>query len=157
MNEIDPRLINQAHLLGQRRTPTRAEQKEMERANIMLAHLQVTGTALSSLLEGGADYTNPEVVKFAQSVTEEVLKRSESTKDDFDGNVALRKVRNQLAAQLIYSDLRGGYGALNQEAAAKLVNSLFDTATEVAKDAEEFAEKEVNGERSTDSPAESSS
>ena len=143
MNEIDPALLQQAQLLGGRRTPTRAEQKEMERANIMMAHLQVSGTALSSLVEAGGS-SSLKSVRFAQSIAESILRKSEGTKDDFDGNVQLRKIRNQLAAQLIYSHLRGSKTHGDSD---EIVTGFFDIAATLVSDAKDFAEKEVNSEK----------
>lgn len=153
MNELDPMMLQQAQLLGQRRAPTKAERREAERINLLIALLQVSGTALSSMLEGGEDYTDLGVTEFAQKVAKSILKYSESTQEDFDGDIAMRKIRNQLAAQLIYSDLRAG-GAPSRGEADKLTKDMFAIATKLVNDAKDFAAEETKDESPTSSTLE---
>jgi hypothetical protein len=155
MHELDPALIQQAQLLGQRRTPTKAEQREMEKANIILAAVQVGGTALSSLCEN-SDVSWPlrKRVQYAQDITHAILDRSEESKDDFDGNVQMRKLRNQLAAQLVYSRLRG---LTIFDDAKACVAECFEASTKILTDANVFAEKEVGDEKTAGSSTLSSS
>lgn len=139
-NEIDPALLQNAHLVGQPRTPTASEVKQMNKEAIMLAVMQVAGTALSSLLESGPSHyydpvTNSDVVLEAAKA---LLKKSDETQNDFDGHIGKRKLRNQLAAQLVYSTLRGGE-AYKQS----VIDNAFDAATKIIKGAESYANEEV--------------
>lgn len=144
-NELDPMAMAGAPILGQRRGPTKAEQKKMLHAQFMMAFLNVSGTAVSSMLEGGAD-ADQKTAEFAKEITKEILRVSEESKDEFDDPMQ-RKLRNQLAAQLIYSDLRGDQTATAKEC----VKSCFKLATDLVLSAEAFADEGVDNEDFSDS------
>jgi hypothetical protein len=144
MNQIDPRLLAQAQMLGgQRRTPTKAEMRQAEHQGIMMAILSVAGTSLSSLLEGGHVSDMAESKDFSLEVANEILNKSEQTKEDFGEDTMKRKLRNQLAAQLTYSTLRGAGGLIG--GATQLVANAFESATSLVENADKFASKEVEG------------
>lgn len=136
-NEIDPRLMENAHILGSRRTPTATEQKQMEKDAITMAVIQVSATALSSILEGGDPLRDEEVANVAIQVAKDLLEKSEETKDDFGEHIGKRKLRNQLAAQFIYSSLRGG-----QTYKSNVVHRAFTAAAKLIEEAEAYAESE---------------
>lgn len=143
MNEIDPVLLQQAHLLGGgQRQPTKAEQLEMIKGQVMMAHLSVAGTALSSHLEAGGA-PDLQSVDFVNEVAQSILDTSEKGRDDFGANIALRKVRNQLAAQLVYSMIRG---LTTCPSATTIVDKAFKMATALTTHADEFATKEMENE-----------
>jgi len=151
MNQLDPALVQQAQLLGQRRTPTKAEMREMEKSQIMAATLQVGGTALGSFLEAGGDLQRS--ATYSQAIAKAILDKSEETKGDFEDDIRLRKARNQLAAQLVYSKARGdGIEVCLQTPPNKLVEECFVVAATMIRDADAFAEKEVSREKDNSSP-----
>ena len=145
-NELDPMAMAGAPILGQRRGPTKAEQKKMLHAQFLMAFLNVSGTAISSMLESGAE-ANQASADFAKEVTKEILRISEASADEFD-DPTQRKLRNQLAAQLVFSDLRGG----NNADAKDLVKGCFKLATDLVLSAEAFADEGVDNEDVADSP-----
>jgi len=150
-NELDPAMLAQAQMLGQRRTPTKAEQRKMEEAQFMMAALQVSSTTLSSFLEGGHGRLEDDDVTFSIDVAKAILKFSEETKDDFEGNVMLRKLRNQLGAQLVYSAVRGGQAEIFSYDATALVMTCFDTAKTLLESADEFSKEAMNEEADSSS------
>jgi len=143
-NELDPAMLAQAQMLGQRRTPTMSEQRKMEQAQFMMAALQVSGTALSSFLEGGHGSFSDEDIAFSIDVAEAILKLSEETKGDFEDNVMLRKLRNQLGAQLVYSAIRGGRANIYGFNATALVKTCFIAAKTLLNSADKFSKEVAN-------------
>lgn len=144
LNELDPAMLAQAQMLGQRRTPTKAEQRKMDEAQFMMAALQVSGTALSSFLEGGHGKLETNNIKFSKEVAQAILKGAEETKGDFENNVMLRKLRNQLGAQLVYSAIRGGQADVFNFDANVLVQACFDAASDLLTSADEFSKEAMN-------------
>jgi hypothetical protein len=145
-NELDPAMLAQAQMLGQRRTPTMSEQRKIEQAQFMMAALQVSGTALSSFLEGGYGSFEDENIAFSIDVAKAILKLSEETKGDFEDNVMLRKLRNQLGAQLVYSAIRGGSCAdtYSRDDATALVKTCFVAAKTLLNSADAFSKEVAN-------------
>lgn len=136
--EIDPRFLQNAHLLGQQRPPTAAEKKAMQKEAITMAVMQVAGTAFSSILESGPAGLNVAEAEISLRVAKDILKKSEQSKDDYGEQIGKRKLRNQLAAQLIYSTLRGGSNYLSST-----VDKAFDLATKIVDESEAYAENEI--------------
>jgi len=137
-NEIDPRMMGNVPIIGGQRMPTRAEEKQMEKDAITMAVLQVAGTALSSILESGPASVEDGDVSSAIQVATDLLKKSEETKGDYGDHIGKRKLRNQLAAQLIYSALRGGVVYKTN-----LIHRAFNAASKILEKAEEYAENET--------------
>lgn len=139
-NEIDPMLMQNAHILNTRRTPTASERKQMEREAVTMALMQVAGTALGSILESGEEplRNSDELAKLSLQIAKDLLNKSEESKEDFGEQVGKRKLRNQLAAQILYSSLRGG-----QPYKLNLIHRSFTIATSVIEGAEAHAEEMV--------------
>ncbi len=149
LNELDPAMLAQAQMLGQQRTPTKTEQLKMREAQMMMAALQVSGTTLSSFLEGGHGRLEQDDIDFAVAVSKAVLTLSSQTKDE--ENVMLRKLRNQLGAQIVYSAVRGGKGEIFSYDATALVKAGFDAAASLLTSADEFSKEKVESEEATGS------
>jgi hypothetical protein len=131
-------MMQNAHVLGQPRMPTSAEVKQMEKDNTTLAVLQIAGTAVSSMLESGEPLGGDEAVDISLAIAKDLLNKSEQTKDDYGEKIGRRKIRNQLAAQLLYSTLRGG-----ADYRKDLIDWSFDIASNLLTKAEQYAEDEA--------------
>lgn len=148
-NQMDPVMMQNAHVLGEPRMPTASEAKTMERNAITIAVMNIAGTALSSMLEYSDDPTNVQRVPCSINLAKAILDKSEATQNDYGEEVSKRKLRNQLAAQLIYSALRGGANPHPSE----LVDCSFDQASQILKEAEKYATEKTTDD---DSPPPSS-
>lgn len=140
-NEIDPNLLNQAQLLGQRRQPTQAEQEQIHRESLTVAQFTLATNSLSSLLENPCDMPHDTAFDLAQKIAVIILDKSKASEesDEFGKYPTKRKMRNQCAAQLIYASLR----TKDVKLAETYVDVCFSQANELIKKAEEYAEKEV--------------
>jgi len=135
-NQLDPAMMNQAHMLGQQRAPTESEIAEARRHIDMTSLMQVAGAVLTSLLEGGFDESREDRTTIATGVAKKFLSKLDSLNDHAD-NPPKRKARNQMAAQLIYSILRSSGTAEH----VGLVDIGFDMADEILKESEDYAEE----------------
>ena len=137
MNELTPEMMAQAHMLdGKRRTPTKAELKQMQRGNIFAALTHIAGTTASTLIEAGV--TPAIATGRSLIIAKEMLSYAEKALEEEEWEIAqLRQLRNQMAAQLIYSALRANPGLDN----IKAIEQGYESATQIVKGAEKNAEE----------------
>jgi len=140
LNELPPEMLEQAHLLGGGRAPTKAEIRKEVKEKVFLAITQVAGTAATSLLE--ASFLFEESTDRSLNIAKCIMETSESLRDggEFKGFEGKQRLRNSLAAQLVHSALRG---KLPYDKDEELVAAAFESATRLVKKAEEDAEKYV--------------
>ena len=145
--EIDPLLMQNAHLLGQQRTPTKAELHKMEKDAITMAILQVSTTALNAMLESGSHpLSGDDAANIALQVAKDLLSVSSERENDFEDNIQKRKIRNQIAAQLVYANLRGGIQYKKNS-----IHRAFNAASKLIEESESYAETEMARDSSTNS------
>lgn len=141
-NQIPPEMLAQAHMIGQPRMRTEAEELEMMQNALTMTVANIAGTVYSAMTEAG-NQPSPSV---AIDIAKSVLSVSEQIKDE-DEPIGKRKMRNQLAAQLFFSALRGGLRPTKPEESLK---EFFEEAAQMVTLSEEYAREQVEKEK-TDS------
>ena len=154
-NQVDPNIYNQATILGQQQEPTADEIKTMERNALTIAAVNISGTAISSLLESNGAFSIEEASDISFSFAKSILDKSDETKDDYGDEVGKRKVRNQLAAQICFALLKGHPPSFittdgpSYEGTKKYVDSAFKIASNMLERSQEYAIQKVDNEESS--------
>jgi len=142
-NSLPPEMLNQAHLIGQPRMRTESEEIEMMRNALTITVANITGTAYSAMLEVDGMLAGDKMQNDSLYLAKTLLQVSEDTKGDYE-ETGRRKMRNQLAAQLLFSSLRGGSSPTEN-----LVRMSFSEATAIMARAEEYANEQIEKDKPT--------